>query len=171
VIQQVGTRRNAWFALSAATAVVVLCASVAEGAELAVTQWQGRTMGSPYTVKVVGTNLTQAQIDALQAEVDERLKEVNRQMSHYQPDSELSRFNRAPAHTPFKVSPEFARVVRFSLEMNRRSHGAFDPTLAPVINLWGFGEQTDRRAVPAEAELQEGAGENRLRSSFRHHPG
>ena len=111
-------------------------------------------MGSPYTVQIVGTNLTQAQIDALKAEVEERLKEVNRQMSHYQPDSELSRFNRAPAHTPFKVSPEFARVVRFSLEMNRRSQGAFDPTLAPVINLWGFGEKTDQRAVPAEAELR-----------------
>jgi thiamine biosynthesis lipoprotein len=55
---------------------------------------------------------------------------------------------------PFKVSPEFARVVRFSLELNQRSRGAFDPTLAPVINLWGFGEKTDQRAVPPESALQ-----------------
>jgi thiamine biosynthesis lipoprotein ApbE len=75
-------------------------------------------------------------------------------MSHYDPQSELSRFNRAPAHMPFKVSPEFARVLRFSLELNRRSRGAFDPTMAPVINLWGFGEKTDQRAVPPAAELQ-----------------
>ncbi len=111
-------------------------------------------MGSTYIVKVAGTNLAPAQINALQAEVEQRLKAVNRQMSHYQPDSELSRFNRAPANTPFKVSPEFARVVRFSLELDRRSQGAFDPTLAPVINLWGFGERTDKRVVPPEAELQ-----------------
>jgi len=111
-------------------------------------------MGSGYTVKIVGTNLAEAQIESLKTEVDLRLKEVNRQMSHYQPDSELSRFNRAPAGVPFKVSPEFARVVRFSLEMNRRSQGAFDPTLAPVVNLWGFGEKTDQRAVPAAADLK-----------------
>jgi thiamine biosynthesis lipoprotein len=75
-------------------------------------------------------------------------------MSHYQPDSELSQFNRAPANMPFKVSAEFAHVVRFSLEMARRSQGAFDPTLAPVINLWGFGEQTDKTAVPSETNLK-----------------
>jgi thiamine biosynthesis lipoprotein len=75
-------------------------------------------------------------------------------MSHYQTNSELSQFNRAPAGRPFKVSPEFARVVRFSLEIYRRSNAAFDPTLSPVINLWGFGEKTDQRAVPPEAELK-----------------
>lgn len=123
-------------------------------AQLPVIRWQGRTMGSPYSVQIVGTNLPPAEVERLKVEVEERLKEVNRQMSHYQPDSELSQFNRAPAHTPFKVSPEFARVVRFSLEMHRRSQGAFDPTLAPVINLWGFGEKTDQRAVPPEAELK-----------------
>lgn len=112
-------------------------------------------MGSPYTVLIAGTALPTEEIDKLKLAVEERLKEVNRQMSHYQPDSELSRFNRVPTQTPFKVSPEFARVVRFSLEMNRRSQGAFDPTLAPVINLWGFGEKTDQRAVPPETELKQ----------------
>jgi len=111
-------------------------------------------MGSPYTVQVVGASLTEAQTEALKTEIDERLKEVNRQMSHYQSDSELSRFNRAPADTPFKVSPEFARVVRFSLGLYRRSQGAFDPTLAPVISLWGCGEQTDQRRVPSAAKLR-----------------
>lgn len=135
-----------------ATLVLVSAPALAE--ELPVIRWQGRTMGSPYTVQIVGTNLAPEQVDALKAEVEERLKEVNRQMSHYQPDSELSQFNRAPANTPFKISPEFARVMRFSLDMFRRSHGAFDPTLAPVINLWGFGEKTDQHAVPAKAELQ-----------------
>jgi len=147
-------RRNAWLALCAVGACVALGGSRAEGTDLPVIRWQGRTMGSPYTVQVVGASLTEAQADALKTEVDDRLKEVNRQMSHYQPDSELSRFNRAPANTPFKVSPEFARVVRFSLELYRRSQGAFDPTLAPVINLWGFGEKTEQRRVPPEAELR-----------------
>jgi FAD:protein FMN transferase len=146
--------RNAWFALCSVSAVLGVCNSSGQTTDLPVVEWQGRTMGSTYTVKVVGRNLTQAQTDALKAEVDERLKEVNRQMSHYQTDSELSCFNRAPARTPFKVSPEFARVVRFSVELYGRSHGAFDPTLAPIINLWGFGEKTDQRAVPNEVALR-----------------
>lgn len=111
-------------------------------------------MGSDYTIQIVGTNLAAAQIESLKTEVEQRLRDVNRQMSHYQPDSELSQFNRAPAHKPFKVSPGFASVVRFSLELSRRSGGAFDPTLAPVINLWGFGEKTDTQAVPPEMELK-----------------
>lgn len=123
-------------------------------ADLPMVRWEGRTMGSPYTVQVVGLESAPERVEALKAEVEQRLQELNRQMSHYQPDSELSRFNRAPAHAPFKVSAEFARVVRFSLELSRRSQGAFDPTLAPVINLWGFGEKSDLRTVPSAVELE-----------------
>lgn len=146
-------KRKALFVLGLVIAAFATSVNSVQ-AELPVIRWQGRTMGSPYTVQVVGTNLSPQEIETLKAEVEARLKEINRQMSHYQLDSELSQFNRAPANKPFKVSPEFARVVRFSLEMYRRSQGAFDPTLAPVINLWGFGEKTDQRSVPPEAELK-----------------
>jgi thiamine biosynthesis lipoprotein len=134
--------------------VLLAWSCIPSQAQLPVIRWEGRTMGSPYTVQIAGTNLSPEEIDALKLAVEDRLKEVNRQRSHYQPDSELSQFNRAPANIPFKVSPEFARVVRFSLELNQRSRGVFDPTLAPVINLWGFGEKTDQRAVPPELELK-----------------
>jgi FAD:protein FMN transferase len=140
--------------LVSAALLALLASHSGRAEELPVIRWQGRTMGSPYTVQIVGTNLVPRQVETLQAEIEACLKEVNRQMSHYQPDSELSQFNRAPAHQPFKVSPKFARVVRFSLEMARRSGGAFDPTLAPVINLWGFGEKTEQHIVPAEADLK-----------------
>ncbi len=145
---------KALFSAAVLLALLSPCRSLVHAAEFPVIRWEGRTMGSPYTVQIVGTNLTSEQVDALKAEVEQQLKEVNRQMSHYQPDSELSQFNRAAAGKPFKVSPEFAHVVRFSLEMARRSDGAFDPTLAPVVNLWGFGEKTEQRAVPPEAELK-----------------
>jgi thiamine biosynthesis lipoprotein len=138
----------------AAFALFALNSRLAFGADAPVTVWQGQTMGSPYTVKIVGLALNDQATAAVQAEIEQTLREVNRQMSHYQPDSELSRFNRAPANQAFKVSPEFARVVRFTLEICRQTNGALDPTLAPVINLWGFGEQSTNRAVPSEADLQ-----------------
>jgi len=125
----------------------------AYAADQPMTVWQGQTMGSTYTVKIPGL-LDEKEAAALKEEVDRQLREVNQQMSHYDPASELSRFNCAPANAPFKVSPEFARVVRFTLDLSRRSDGALDPTIAPVINLWGFGEQKTNRAIPSEAELR-----------------
>jgi FAD:protein FMN transferase len=150
-----GFFRTSDFGLRIPVPACLLLALQLVGADLPLVTWEGQTMGSTYVVKVAGTNLPPAQIEALKADVEQRLKEVNRQMSHYEPDSELSRFNRAPANTPFKVSPDFARVVRLALDMNRRSHGAFDPTLDPVINLWGFGERSEQRRVPSDKALAE----------------
>jgi thiamine biosynthesis lipoprotein len=111
-------------------------------------------MGSPYSVQVAGAELSADAVAQLREEVEARLREINRQMSHYDPESELSRFNRAPAGVPFPISPEFARVVVFSLELARASAGAFDPTLGTVINLWGFGESGNQPAVPTATELE-----------------
>ncbi len=144
-----GIRQALWL-----IALLALPATLAAAADLPLITWEGQTMGCTYIVKIVDAPLSPTQVEALKTEVDQRLKEVNRQMSHYQPDSDLSRFNRAPAKVPFKVPPEFARVVRQALELNRLSGGAFDPTLGPVIDLWGFGSQTDSHLVPSEAELR-----------------
>jgi len=127
---------------------------VVRAGDLPVVAWQGRTMGSPYTVKIVDGKLTDAQVNALKTEVENCLKEVNRQMSNYQPESELARFNQAPVKVPFKVSADFARVTRFGLELSRLSDGAFDPTLGSLINLWGFGEKTDKHLVPPDGEIR-----------------
>ncbi len=152
-------KRSGWRRYTAAGPALLFAwaqfSASSQAADLPLLTWQGQTMGSTYTVKVVGTNLAPAQINALQAEVEQRLQEVNRQISHYQPDSELSRFNRAPANAPFRISAEFAALVRQSMDLNQRSGGAFDPTLGPVINLWGFGEQTPEHKVPTQAQLEE----------------
>ena len=88
--------------------------------EFPLLSWQGETMGSVYTVKVVATNLGDSGCAALKRAVDNRLKEVNRQMSHYQSDSEISRFNRTPAREPFPISSGFARVLRTAHDISRQ---------------------------------------------------
>jgi thiamine biosynthesis lipoprotein len=130
------------------------CLGFANAADVPVARWQGRTMGSPYTVQVVGLAPEAPQVTNLQARIEATLKEVNRQMSHYDPQSELSRFNVSPADAPYPVSPDFAQVMRFTLALSQQTDGALDPTLAPIINLWGFGERSTNRAVPAEPDIQ-----------------
>ena len=60
-------------------------------------------------------------------------------MSTYLADSEISTFNHHRSTEPLKVSPDFAAVTAFALELSRASGGAFDPTVGPLVNLWGFG--------------------------------
>lgn len=109
----------------------------------------GRTMGTFYRVESVGG----PGAEALRVEVERKLEELNRIFSHYEPESELSRFNRSTATAPVKISPAFARVMRHSLAMSRASDGAFDPALGALINLWGFGPGGTPGRVPADAEI------------------
>jgi len=111
-------------------------------------------MGSPYTVQLAGVDLPGSAVSALRLEVETALEEVNRQISHYRSDSELSAFAKEPSGKPFKVSRDFANLTRFALELHGKSGGAFDPALGPLINLWGFGEKSERQQVPSADALR-----------------
>ncbi len=117
--------------------------------------WEGRTMGTTYLVKIAGVAQDAALASELRAMVEKRFDEINREMSHYRPDSELSHFNNSTTLAPFKVSAEFAKVVRHSLMLYHDSGGAFDPTLAGLINLWGFGPDGRKFNPPSEKEIQD----------------
>ncbi|MBM3860140.1 MAG: FAD:protein FMN transferase [Verrucomicrobia bacterium] len=133
-----------------AVLVLALPASAAQSKMLA---WTGHTMGTTYTVKIAGAAPTDELLAELRAAVEHRFNEINRQMSHYLPDSELSRFNRSTATTPVKVSAELAQVTRRALKLARDSKGAFDPTMEPLVNLWGFGPQKHTGETPADAQI------------------
>ena len=77
--------------------------------------------------------------EQLQADVEKVLAEIDRQMSTYRPDSEMSRFNRAPAGEWFAVSPATAEVVAAAQEISEKTDGAMDVTVGPLVRLWHFG--------------------------------
>jgi thiamine biosynthesis lipoprotein len=82
------------------------------------------------------------------------LGEVDRQMSTYRADSELSRFNRAPPGEWVPVSGATAEVVAKALEVHALSDGAFDVTVGPLVDLWGFGAGSrGELRVPSDEEL------------------
>lgn len=114
--------------------------------------FSGSTMGTTYSVKYVTSEAPPAQIEENIAQL---LEQVNRQMSTYLDSSEISRFNRHNGTDYFNVSADLALVVDRALTVSRQSEGAFDITVGPLVNLWGFGPERRPDAVPAEADIQQ----------------
>ena len=112
----------------------------------------GTTMGTEYTVRVVGP-AGEPNWPALQQQIDRRLEAISRQMSTYLPDSEISRFNRYEGRDWFPASAEFVRVVAAGLEVSRSTQGAFDVTVGPLVNLWGFGPAGRPGDVPTDEAI------------------
>ncbi|HCM47588.1 MAG TPA: FAD:protein FMN transferase ApbE [Colwellia sp.] len=113
---------------------------------------QGRTMGTTYNIKVVGTK---EQVEALnlQQKIDALLKQVNQEMSTYIKSSEISIFNQSTSTESIEVSPGFARVLKESIRLGQLSEGKLDVTVGPLVNLWGFGPEQRPDKVPSEELL------------------
>ncbi|MCY4380362.1 MAG: FAD:protein FMN transferase, partial [Proteobacteria bacterium] len=82
------------------------------------------------------------------------LQELNQQVSTYIPDSQISQFNRWHSTEPFVVSFNFFHILQQAKDIFTITGGAFDPTVAPLINLWGFGEASDTELVlPSDSDI------------------
>jgi thiamine biosynthesis lipoprotein len=115
----------------------------------------GPTMGTHYTVKLIAEPFSA--VGKLQRAVRRRLEEVNRSMSTYLPESEISRFNAMQqAGAPFPVSPHFMRVMKTAARVHLLSGGAWDGTVMPLVDLWGFGRSPQEGKVPSPSAIVEG---------------
>lgn len=115
------------------------------GAEAEFRRYGGDTMGTYYQVTA------RCPIDVGQ-QIETTLRQVNDEMSTYLPDSELSRFNSAPPGDWVPVSATLAEVVAAADLLSRESGGAFDVTVGPLVNLWGFGPD-GAGAPPSDAAV------------------
>ncbi len=111
----------------------------------------GATMGTYYQITA---RCPGAETDDLQARVITELAAVNRQMSTYDGNSELSLFNHAPESIWFGVSAELVAVVDAAVAISELSGGAFDITVGPLINLWGFGPDGIVDAAPTAGDVE-----------------
>ena len=107
----------------------------------------GPTMGTSYSVKLYA-GADEIDSEMLETGINALLERINDQMSTYRPDSELSRFNASRELDWFPVSAETARVVHEALGMSNLSGGAFDVTVGPLVNLWGFGPERKDAGLP-----------------------
>jgi thiamine biosynthesis lipoprotein len=112
----------------------------------------GKTMGTTYHVKAkaVGTKLDET---ILKTEVESVLADVNSKMSNWQKTSEISRFNLSRQTKPVKISGDLFSVISKANDVHLKTGGMFDVTLAPLINLWGFGSRKPEDRFPTNVEI------------------
>lgn len=109
-------------------------------------------MGSAWTVKIVG-ELPMPRAE-LEAQVQARFEAVDQALSTWRRTSALSRFNGHPDDGWVDVDPELADVMAYALSLAEQSGGAYDITVGPLVNLWGFGPDPATHEVPDADAIQ-----------------
>jgi thiamine biosynthesis lipoprotein len=128
--------------VASATLFLYLAAGCAPPADPASEQveFTGAIMGTTYHIKVAAA-MTDPESTGTAKAIEDALKSVDQKMSTYKPDSEVSRLNASPAGVPVTLSDETFEVFEKGLQVNRESDGAFDITVGPLVNAWGFGPE------------------------------
>ncbi len=113
----------------------------------------GETMGTSYSVKLKNCPTPDC-LTELELRIEQRLEQINSAMSSYDPRSELSRFNAVRSADWISVSADLYTVVVHAHAVSELTGGAFDITVAPLVNAWGFGPESLAGKPPAADRSQ-----------------
>lgn len=114
-------------------------------------RFAGGTMGTNYTVTVYAP---ENQRLLLETGIQRTLSRVVNSMSVYEPRSDVTRVNQAAIDDWVEVSAEVAHVVALGIKVAELSDGMFEPTILPLVNIWGFGPQGRAEEVPSDEEIE-----------------
>lgn len=148
-----------WLALLVFSAALLGC-----GAGDAPQKLGGATMGTTWSVTYVESSKAQSS-EQIHEGIASVLTAVNASMSTYQPESEISRFNRMPAGETAAMSLPFSQVLETALQVGGLTNGAYDVTVGPLVDLWGFGSAGFGDEIPAASAIAhalESVGQNHL---------
>ncbi len=117
-------------------------------------QYSNGTMGTSFSIKVsrLPESVTE---EELIRQIDVLLQDINAQMSTYLSDSELSRFNVSQSTEWQSVSPPLLEVLSAAKQVYKQSSGAFDVTVGPLVNLWGFGPDPMTFVAPPQQRIDQ----------------
>ena len=102
-------------------------------------------MGTTYKITITSTQIDSSKIHT---SVDSILYLINQEMSTYIAASTISRFNASEPGSKLLVGEDFYYVLNKSIYYNNISSGAFDVTIKPLVDLWGFGDTGSALSLP-----------------------
>ncbi len=109
-------------------------------------------MGTTFSVQLT-ENVQRVDTADLQKAIEDKLEHVENLMSTYRPESAISRFNQSTTTDWLAVPHEFCTSIEAALAISALTDGAFDITVGPVVNLWGFGPGGKPAQVPTEQQI------------------
>lgn len=110
-------------------------------------------MGTTYHIKVVTRYFFSP--PRLKTKIDKRLENINKSMSTYIKTSEISLFNETvDIEKKYQVSPDFFSVMAAAGELYKLTQGAWDGTIKPLVDLWGFGNDDRKETIPDHEKIQ-----------------
>ncbi len=117
----------------------------------------GNTMGTTYSIEIIDNLLQPIETNIIKSKIDSALQAVNKQMSTYIPNSEISQFNLLTSEDWYKISIGFYNVIVMAQEVSRLTQGAFDITVGPITQLWGFGRDLEQNTwqPPPDQKIEE----------------
>ena len=114
--------------------------------------FSGETMGTSYSIKII-PDKKPFDHTRIEQGIDSILTEVNRQMSTWDANSEISRFNQNQSDSFIPVSPELFQVVNMAHAISQKTNGSFDVTVFDLMSLWGFGPNP-KKGFPKKEEIE-----------------
>lgn len=141
---------NIWLVLLG-LAFLVSCSEQVNEAPIAL---HGKTMGTTFSIKYYPSKQTVSS-ELVLAKVNQKLVELNQALSTYIPNSEISQFNERKADEPVEVSKYLSFMLNESIAIGNESNGAFDVTVGPLVNLWGFGPNGRITKQPEEEVIRQ----------------
>jgi thiamine biosynthesis lipoprotein len=115
-------------------------------------EFSGKTMGTTYHITIVAGSFTNT--NDLKDQIDMRLDEINKSMSTFRKDSEISRFNAyQTAGGKFEISDDFYNVMTAAKTIYEETGGAWDGTVKPLVDLWGFGKFENKHTIPEKSQI------------------
>ena len=118
-----------------------------------VLKFNGLTMGTTYSIKII-TNNEYPEKTQIQAEIDQILTDINQAMSTYIDNSELSILNQTKNTDWQTLSDELFYVIEHANKISTLTNGAFDVTVGPLVNLWGFGPEPFTNEIPSDTVIE-----------------
>lgn len=123
-----------------------------ESKKISKIEFDGKTMGTTYSVKISNTFNGPISLNQIKHKVDSTLNSINMQMSTYIQQSEISKFNEAKT-VSILPSSNFLDVLDYGRELSKSTDGMFDITVAPLVKLWGFDHAKSSWEPPDKLDI------------------
>lgn len=141
--------------LLTAGAAAILALSGCDRSQAGDAAWvaQGKTMGTFYRVTLASP--PPGALDGLRESISRQLEQDNHELSTYQQDTILSRFNQYDGIEPQPITANMADIITTALRIGAKTGGAMDITVGPLVNLWGFGPDKQPIAIPDQQQIDQ----------------